>query len=172
MIADIEFLTIFAEIYLGMTAFFAIVATLRQTLGEALTPYQYLITRYFLEAGLLTTAVTIAALGVAATQQDDFLGWQALAWMLAIGSIVWQASYLSRRRALRPPPPSSKTAAILMVSVSVLWLNLVLVLSGINPMSIATAATALLVTNLAGSIAVFLIFVGSFMKINEVEPID
>lgn len=172
MNADIEFLEIFAEICLGMTAFFAIVSTLRQTFGESLTPYQYLITRYFLEAGLLTTAVTLAALGVGATQQNDLLGWQALAWMLTIGSIIFQASYLKRRMALQPPPPSSKTAIIVMTVTLLVWLNLGLVLLGINPMSIATAAVALLMTTLAGSIAVFLIFVGSFMKINEVESGD
>ena len=172
MNADIEFLTIFAEIYLGLTAFFAIVATLRQTLGEALTPYQYLVTRYFLEAGLLTTAVTITALGVAATQQDDLLAWRTLAWMLTIGSIVFQFSYLGRRRKLQPPPPSSKTAIIVMGGTFLVWLNLALVLLGINPMPIATAAVALLVTTLAGSIAVFLIFVGSFMMIHEVESSD
>ena len=169
MSVDIDFLTIYAEIYLGMTAFFAIVATLRQTLGEFITPYQYLITRFFLEAGLATTAVTIAALGVAAIQQDDSLGWQALAWMLAIGSIVFQTSYLNRRRALQPPPPSSKTAIVVMTCSFLAWLNLVFALPGINPMSITAAAVVLLVTTMAASIAVFLIFVGSFMKIGEVE---
>ena len=48
MVADIEFLTIYAEICLGTVAFMAIVATLRQTFGESLTAYQYLITRFLL----------------------------------------------------------------------------------------------------------------------------
>jgi hypothetical protein len=47
MSTGFEFLTIYSEICLGTTAFFAIVATLRQTLGESLTEYQYLITRFF-----------------------------------------------------------------------------------------------------------------------------
>jgi len=47
MVADIEFLSIYSEICLGTVAFMAIVATLRQTLGESLTAYQYLITRFY-----------------------------------------------------------------------------------------------------------------------------
>ena len=40
MVADIEFLTIYSEMVLGTVAFMAIVATLRQTLGESLTAYR------------------------------------------------------------------------------------------------------------------------------------
>ena len=169
MNADIEFLTIYTEICLGMTAFFAIVATLRQTLGESLTPYQYLITRFFLEVGLLSTMMALTAIWIGATQQDDALAWKSLAWMVLIVLITYQVSYLRRRATLQPPPPSSKTALAVTVGGFLVWLNLGTVLAGMNPMSIPTAAGAALMSNLASSVAVFLIFVRSFMTIDEAE---
>lgn len=169
MTADIEFLTIYCEICLGVTAFFAIVATLRQTLGEALTPYQYLITRYFIDVGLLTIVVCIASLGIYATVDDNALAWQALSWMLFVGSGIYQIHYLIRRMALRPRPPGSKTAIFVMLSSLVAWLNLGSVLFGIATIPVPVAAVILLVTTLTGMIAVFLIFVGSFMKVTPGE---
>ncbi len=166
MNSGIEFLEIYAEICLGMTAFFAIVATLRQTLGESLTPYQYLITRFFLEVGLLSTMMALAGLWVSATQQDDALAWKILAWIALITSMTFQIHYLRRRAKLQPPPPSSKTALAVTIVGVIMWFNLGSVLIGPNPMSIPTAAGALLMTNLASSVAVFLIFVGSFMEVD------
>jgi len=169
MNADISFLEIYVEICLGTTAFFAIVATLKQSLGEPLSPYQYLITRYFIDCGLLITIIVIAGLGIHATQNDSDLAWQAMSWLLMLGSGAYQMLYLKKRIALKPRPPSSKTAIIVMFSSLLAWLNLGFALAGVNPMSIPSAAVTLLVVSMAGFVAVFLIFIGSFMKIEEIK---
>jgi hypothetical protein len=169
MNADIQYLTIFAEIALGMTAFFAIVATLRQSLGDPLSPYQYLITRFFLETGILTTLLTLGALGVATVLQDEEQGWRFLAWSLIVVTAGWQVSYLKRRGALHPAPPSSKTAFGVMVSGFMGYSLLLTVMLGSGAMSIPAATVFLLMINMIGMTTVFFIFVGSFMKVDVEE---
>ena len=71
-----DFLTIYAEIVLGSVAFMAIVATLRQTLGEPLTEYQYLITRYFVDVGLLHVIQALVAIALFSTISDTDRVWE------------------------------------------------------------------------------------------------
>jgi len=165
MNADIEFLTIFSEICLGTTAFFAIVATLRQTLGEALTDYQYLITRYFIDVGLMLVFVSIAGMAVYAISDSHALAWQVMAWGNAIAAGTYIPYYLARRR--KVITPGSKTAVFVMVLSFASWVNVVLALLGIG-LPIPTAAMLHFVLTYACMLLVFVIFIGSFMKHQEI----
>jgi len=165
MNADIEFLTIFAEICLGTTAFFAIIATLRQTLGESLTGYQYLITRYFIDVGLTLVFISIAGIAAYAIGQSNSLAWQVIAWSQVVSGIFYTPYYFAKRR--KVTAPSSKTALLVSFLSLASWLNVMLVLSGLSELPLPTAAMFYFVSTFAGLILVFVIFIGSFMNITE-----
>ena len=163
MNADIEFLTIFAEICLGTTAFFAIVATLRQTLGESLTDYQYLITRYFIDVGLMLVFLSIAGMAVYAVSESHAVAWEVIAWGEAVCITAYIPYYFAKRR--KVITPSSKTALLVMLLSLASWVNLVLALSGLSEISLPTAAMLHFILTYACMLLVFVIFIGSFMRV-------
>jgi hypothetical protein len=170
MSTGFEFLTIYSEICLGTTAFFAIVATLRQTLGESLTEYQYLITRFFIDTGLQLILVSIIGLAIFSTDLDGGIAWHAMAYMIIVANGFYTPYYLTKRR--KVDAPSNIIALLVSALIVLTWINLVMAVFELSQISVQIAVMLSMVTIFACMIAVFLIFIGSFMKIGEVESSD
>lgn len=167
MSSGIEFLTIYAEICLGTTAFFAIVATLRQTLGESLTEYQYLIMRFFVDTGLQLVVISIIGLAVFSFDTGGELSWQIMAYLILIANCFYTPYYFARRS--KVDAPSSRIAVLVTVMIVLPWINLMLVVFGLSQMPLPIAVLVSLVTIFTSKIAVFLIFIGSFMRVTPVK---
>jgi hypothetical protein len=165
MVANIEFLSIYSEICLGTVAFMAIVATLRQTLGESLTAYQYLITRFFIDVGLVLVFVSVAGQGIFSIYPDAAMVWKLMAWMLLGYYAFYLPYYLRRRSKLNVPRTITATAVVVATAVS--STNLVLSVFGITPIIISAAVVVHLVICLGSLVGIFLVFVGSFMDFDE-----
>ena len=165
MDASIDFLNIYSEICLGTVAFMAIVATLRQTFGEELTSYQYLITRFFMDVGLVLIFVSISGLGFFAIYQNAAMAWVLMAWMHVIFYTFYLPYYLNKRRKTEVERTSIAVAVI--VSTGASFINLVLAVFGLSPILLPAAVVLHLVVALGALVGTFLIFVGSFMKFEE-----
>lgn len=143
----------------------AIVATLRQTLGESLTAYQYLITRFFIDVGLVLVFVSVAGQGIFSIYPDAALVWQLMAWMLLAYYTFYLPYYLRRRSKLNVPRTITATAVVIATAVS--STNLVLALFGITSVIVSAAVVIHLVICLGSMVGIFLVFVGSFMDFDE-----
>jgi hypothetical protein len=165
MSAAIDFLDIYSEICLGTVAFMAIVATLRQTFGEELTSYQYLITRFFIDVGLVLVFVSMSGLGFFAIYQDVAMTWVLMAWMHIIFYAIYLPYYLNKRRKTEVERTSIAVAVI--VSTGTSFINLVLAVFGVSSMLLPAAVVLHLVVALGALVLTFLIFVGSFMKFDK-----
>ena len=165
MVANIEFLSIYSEICLGTVAFMAIVATLRQTLGESLTAYQYLITRFFIDVGLVLVFVSTAGLGIFSIYPDAETIWKLMAWMLLAYYTFYLPHYFRRRRKLDVPRTITATAVVIATAVS--STNLILAVLGITPVFVSAAVVIHMVVCLGSMVGIFLVFVSSFMDFDE-----
>jgi len=165
MVADIEFLSIYSEMVLGTVAFMAIVATLRQTLGEALTAYQYVITRFFVDVGLVLVFISVAGLGIYSVYQDMDLAWKWMSWMCLGYYAFYVPHWLKMRLKVNEPPSITAIAVILSTAAS--SINLALAVFGVSNMELSTAVVLHMVVCLGSMVGVFLIFVGSFMHFEK-----
>ncbi len=87
---NIDTLIILAEVTIAFVAFAAIVASLRVTLGEQLSPFQQLLVHFFTEVGLLAVSVMLLPLVLAGFWQDEL----AIARITVIYAIVASSTYL------------------------------------------------------------------------------
>ena len=91
-----------AALSMAFLGFTSIVVVLHQGAGKPLSPFQVLITRLFIELGLMATAFAMVAPTLAICGIDDILVWRiSSAIMLAI-LVPWLVTYPFRRRAAAP----------------------------------------------------------------------
>ncbi len=146
----------------------AIVATLRQTLGDALTPYQYLITRYFIDVGLMQVMVSLSGIALISYLGDEALSWFLMSWMLLITIGLYFPYYLSRRTRINAP--WSLTPVVVTIGTLVIYINLVLSLTAMTQVSLRSAVVIFLMWAFFSMVFIFLTFIGTFMKIENLEP--
>lgn len=91
-----------AALAMAFVGFSSIVVVLRQGTGKPLSPFQVLITKLFIELGLMATAFAILAPTLAICGISEILVWQiASAIMLAV-LVPWLVTYPIRRKAAAP----------------------------------------------------------------------
>jgi hypothetical protein len=66
MEANLDTLAVSANVTISFVAFATIIATLRRTLGERLSPLQRLLVRWFTESGMLVVSIQVLPLVLAA----------------------------------------------------------------------------------------------------------
>jgi hypothetical protein len=62
MEANLDTLAVSANVTISFVAFATIIATLRRTLGERLSPLQRLLVRWFTESGMLVVSIQVLPL--------------------------------------------------------------------------------------------------------------
>jgi hypothetical protein len=162
-VASIEFLTIYAEICLGTVAFMAIVATLRQTTGGSLSAYQYLITRYFVDVGLIHLVVALSGIALISFYGDETAAWRIMAWLIIAINGFYVPYYIAKRRRINAP--WSLTPITMTAGAVATYINIVLSLAGVTEISIPSAVATLLTWALVSMVGIFLVFLGTFMKV-------
>ena len=142
-----------------------IVATLKQTFGESLTAYQYLITRYFVDVGLLQFALALIGIGLLSFYGDDAAAWRIMGWLIIILMGVYIPYYISKRRRINAP--WSVTPIVTTLSAIGFYMNMLWSLLGFSSVPVPSAVTAFLICALISMVSIFLVFLGTFMKIED-----
>jgi len=105
METHLDTLTVLAEVTIAFVAFAAIVATLRRTFGENLSPFQELLIHFFTETGMMGVSVALLPLVLAGFWQDELpVARYTILYTLAV-SFAYLISYIRRRTKIQAPTP-------------------------------------------------------------------
>ncbi len=126
METNLDTLTVLAEVTIAFVAFAAIVATLRRTFGEQLSPFQRLLIRWFIESGMLAVSIQLLPLVLAGFWQNEVIVARYSILYTLIVSLAYLVYYLRRRIIIKAPTP---LASLLVMIGSAIWL-LVLAMAG------------------------------------------
>ena len=105
METSLSTLTILAEVTIGFVAFATIVASLRVTLGEELTPFQKLLVQFFTVSGMFTVSVVLLPLVLAGFWQDEVLVARYTVFYALTFSSVYLVYHVRRRLDIKAPTP-------------------------------------------------------------------
>jgi hypothetical protein len=126
METNLDTLTVLAEVTIAFVAFAAIIATLRRTFGEQLSPFQRLLTRWFIETGMLTVSIELLPLVLAGFLRNEVTVARYSIFYALIVSLAYLIYYIRRRIIIKAPTP---LASLLVMIGSAIWL-LVLAMAG------------------------------------------
>ena len=161
METHLDTLTILAEVTIAFVAFAAIIATLRRTFGEQLSPFQRLLIHFFTETGMLAVSIELMPLVLAGFWQDELpVARYTIIFTLA-ASFAYLISYIRRRTKIKAP--TTLPSLVVMIGYGV-WLP-VLAMAGagivLQP-SLAIVVAYCYWALLSGAI-IFVTFLGSFV---------
>jgi hypothetical protein len=165
-----DFLELYIEIMLGAVAFMTVVATLRQTLGKPMPPYQYLVVRFLVEVGLSHVFLAMAALGLAYSALPDSVALKWTVYAFAGFTSPYLLFYIYRRTRRKAPTPF----IILLVMLGYISMVITLLLSALGlyvTPSIEVIVVYLLWVFLA-HIVIFFVFLGTFFRMAEASSAD
>ncbi len=103
METNLDTLTVLAEVTIAFVAFAAIVATLRRTFGEQLSPFQRLLTRWFIETGMLAVSIQLLPLVLAGFWQNEVTVARYSIFYTLIVSLAYLIYYIRRRIIINAP---------------------------------------------------------------------
>lgn len=119
METNLDTLTVLAEVTIAFVAFAAIIATLRRTFGEQLSPFQRLLIRWFTETGMLAVSIQLLPLVLAGFWQDEVTVARYSILYTLIVSLAYFVYYIRRRIIIKAPTP---LASLLVMIGNVIWL--------------------------------------------------
>jgi hypothetical protein len=119
METNLDTLTVLAEVTIAFVAFAAIIATLRRTFGEQLSPFQRLLIRWFTETGLLTVSIELLPLVLAGFWRNELTVARYSIFYTLIASVTYLIYYIQRRIKIKAPTP---LASLLVMIGSAIWL--------------------------------------------------
>lgn len=105
MDSRLDSLAVLAEVTIAFVAFAAIVATLRRTFGEQLSPFQRLLVRWFTEAGLLTVSIELLPLVLAGFWRNEVTVARLSIFYTLIVCIPYFIYYVRQRLLIKAPTP-------------------------------------------------------------------
>ncbi len=161
METHLDTLTILAEVTIAFVAFAAIIATLRRTFGEQLSPFQRLLIHFFTETGMLAVSIELMPLVLAGFWQDELSVARYTIIFTLAASFAYLISYIRRRTKIKAP--TTLPSLVVMIGYGV-WLP-VLAMAGagivLQP-SLAIVVAYCYWALLSGAI-IFVTFLGSFV---------
>ncbi len=105
METNLDTLTILAEVTIAFVAFTAIIATLRRTFGEKLSPFQRLLIHFFTESGMIAVSIQLLPLVLAGFWQDELLVARYTIFYALVVSFAYLISYIRRRIKIKATTP-------------------------------------------------------------------
>ena len=161
METHLDTLTLLAEVTIAFVAFAAIIATLRRTFGEQLSPFQRLLIHFFTETGMLAVSIELMPLVLAGFWQDELSVARYTIIFTLAASFAYLISYIRRRTKIKAP--TTLPSLVVMIGYGV-WLP-VLAMAGagivLQP-SLAIVVAYCYWALLSGAI-IFVTFLGSFV---------
>jgi hypothetical protein len=119
METNLDTLTVLAEVTIAFVALAAIVATLRRTFGEQLSPFQRLLIRWFIETGMLAVSIQLLPLVLAGFWQNEVTVARYSIFYTLIVTLAYLIYYIRRRIIIKAPTP---LASLLVMIGSAIWL--------------------------------------------------
>lgn len=168
---NIEIIYILVQTNIAFVAFATIVATLRQSFGKKLKPFQYMLFRFFVDVGLLHVLQMIIVVLFYSVYTDLDKVWYYSACMIGIMTPIYMLSYLYRRSKIENmlTPPISKFVIVGFVGfVAFTWWSL----TSWGPKPSLFTIAGYFVWSLWGVVAIFLYFLGTFVDIEKNEDSD
>ena len=164
---DLDALGTLAEVTAAFVAFAVIVASIRVTFGEKLTPFSLLLVHFFTESGMLTVTFPLFAIVLAEFEVGELLVAKATTWYALIMVIFYLIFYIRRRRRTTAYTP------LLSVLNIVFWLVWVVILAvTVSEMfwqpSLAIIA-ALTFWGLISATVIFVSFLSAFLGAEDVD---
>lgn len=162
-LAGSTYLFALAGIAMAFVSFSTIVLVIRRTLGASLTPFQWLLTRFFVECGFLAALFSFVPPLLVLFGLPHRQIWQISSALLVLSVTAYWIAFYRRRRAVttEPPPLRIKVNAILSALVTIgLLLNVVGTVSAPGPGLYALAVTYVLLQ----AVQVFLLALDDFIK--------
>ena len=102
---NLDTLTVLAEVTIAFVAFAAIIATLRRTFGEQLSPFQRLLIHFFTETGMLAVSIELMPLILAGFWQDELSVARYTIIYTLVAGCAYLISYIRRRTKIQAPTP-------------------------------------------------------------------
>ena len=160
-------LIVLAEVLAAFVAFAVIVASLRVTFGEELTPFQSLLVHFFTESGMLATSFPLLAIVLYQFWPDELRVATITTWYAFVMIMVYLVSYLRRRIKIKAPTPLLSLLNIILWVVWCLILGITLTEKFWLP-SLALIA-ALTLWGLFSAAMIFISFLSAFIGANSSE---
>ncbi|MBL4757688.1 MAG: hypothetical protein JKY32_08640 [Rhizobiales bacterium] len=91
-----------AALSMAFVGFTSIVVVLHQNTGKSLSAFHVLITRLFIELGLMATAFAMVAPTLAICGIDEIFVWRISSAMMLVVLVPWLVTYPIRRKAAAP----------------------------------------------------------------------
>ena len=161
MEANLDTLAVLANVTISFVAFAAIIATLKRTLGERLTPLQRLLIRWFTESGTLVVSIELLPLVLAGFWQDEVTIARYSIFYSLFVSLVYIIFYIRRRLLIKAPTP---VASVFVIIGYVIWLP-ILALAGAG--FVFQPSLAIVVAYsfwaLAAAVVIFITFLATFV---------
>ena len=165
METNINTLITLAEVTVAFVAFATIVASLRVTLGQELTPFQKLLVQFFTESGMITVSFQLFPLVLAGFLQDEL----TIAWYSILYALVITAVYLPHyvRRRIRISAPTPLPSLLVMIGYGSWVLVLAIVGTGIYWQPSLVLFAAFCFWCLFSAVVIFASFLASFVQTSQ-----
>ena len=114
-------LIVLAEVLVAFVAFAVIVASIRVTFGQKLTPFQLLLVHFFTESGMLAMSFPLLAIVLYQFWPDELRVATITTWYSFLMILAYLAYYLRRRIKIKAPTP---ILSLLNIVVWVVWVTI------------------------------------------------
>ena len=164
MVNPLSALIVLAEVLVAFVAFAVIVASIRVTFGQKLTPFQLLLVHFFTESGLLAMSFPLLAIVLYQFWPDEMRVATITTWYSFLMILAYLVYYLRRRRRIKAPTPILSLLNIVLWIVWVAVLGITLTEIYWQP-SLALVA-ALTFWGLISAAIIFISFLSAFLQAN------
>jgi len=161
----LDALIVLAEVLAAFVAFAVIVASVRVTFGDKLTPFQLLLVHFFTESGMLAMSFPLLAIVLYQFWPDELRVATITTWYSFIMILTYWVAYLRRRIRIKAPTP------FLSLVNMILWVAWVVIL-GITLLEVywlpsLALIAALTLWGLVSAAIIFVSFLSEFLGENN-----
>ncbi|RZW13083.1 MAG: hypothetical protein EX260_11705 [Desulfobulbaceae bacterium] len=151
-----------AEVLTAFVAFAVIVASVRVTLGDSLTPFEMLLVHFFTESGMLAASFPLLAIVLYQFWPDELKVATITTWYAFLLIMAYLVYYIRRRKKINAPTPLLSMLNIILWCVWVVILGVTLTQAYWLP-SLALIS-ALTLWGLFSAAMIFISFLSSFLS--------
>ena len=155
-------LLMIAEVGMGFVGFTMVVVTLRMTTGAGLTPFQRLLTRFYVETGLLAIALAALPAALVAVFGDTLMVWRVSTYACLAVVAFYVPMYIRRR--LRTKEAFPLTSLLVLVGYGIAIVLLILTATELFWLPSLAVPLSFVGWVLGSSALIFVMMLGQFLE--------